>query len=634
MVLSLVLAATLSLGRAESFSILAGSGVKASGPMRVTGNVGAGTGGVTGVSPVVGEILPGGDALKDVEQAWDKLGSLCAGSDPCVLPDDIWVFRADHGLTLPDSSIQLPAGFQSNHVFWRVDGDVTLSERSTFVGTLIARGNITVKEGVTVSGRLISRQGSVTLTTDDINLCCEPIEMSSLPDGAEKVSYSKTILPGHGTKPYTFSLFGGTDTPPGLTLDSGGTLSGVPENAGSYTFIVLVEDYKGCTSIHTYSIVICKDVVLDPVKLPPGTAGNRYTVDIREGGSRFILRDLPDWLSPIRLSPIPPACVTDVQLSGTPNAKGNNTFTVVYCDTQCLVSRTYTIDVDCPQITFIPPDLPNGTVGTTYAKRIRADGGSAPYTYAPTNLATVPTLKPGPQTFHVEATDANGCSGTHDYVVNVECPAITVFPQSLPTDAVSVQLSAGNLPFRYEFTLSPLPVGATLTKDGLLSWADTPSGDYMFTVTATHKESGCAGSRLYTLHVPPPCLITISPATLSRGTLLMPYSKIIDVMGGTPPYVINRTGTIPPGLGFPFPALTPQPPPPISFSGIPTVSGSYTFTITATDSLGCSASQTYMVAIDPPLVPGPIIPMLSPSAMLMLSIVLACAGLIAIRRMS
>jgi large repetitive protein len=643
---SLVLAAALSLGRAESFSILGGSGVTAAGPMRVTGNVGAGSGGVTGVTPAVGDILPGADALNDVAAAWDKLGSLCKGDVPCVLPDDILIIRIDHGLTLPDSSIQLPAGFQSSHVFWRVDGDVTLSERSAFVGTLIASGNITVKEGVTVSGRLISRKGAVTLTTDDVNLCCDPIELSSLPNGIVDIEYNATILPAGDT----FSLFAGT-LPPGLgPLAPSGTLSGVPMTPGSYTFIVLAKDFKGCSSIRTYTIVICDATVIEPPTLPDAVVGSAYSVPITAIGTHvFTTPKLPDGLTMT-----PASCTPVALLCGTPRTAGHYTFTITAtdCDGACSGSRTYALEVACPVITVFPPTLDAGTVGTLYQKLLTASGSLEPYTFSagpstppgvivdPAGVLTFTPSTKEPYSVTITATDSHGCSGTRHYTIEVGCPIITITPESLPPGTVNVdytvQLNADPPLGSYTFSpAQPLP-WLTLSKAGVLRVKPPAAGNYTFEVTATHEASGCSGTRIYQLAVTavPPCpTITISPTTLSRGTVSVPYgNKMIFVTGGTPPYVINVTGSIPPGLGFPPPQLNPLTQPPITLSGTPMTSGVYTFTVTATDSQGCSGEQTYTIAIVQPTPPGAIVPALSPWAVALLSIALATIGVLLIRR--
>lgn len=664
-----------SLGAAAGFSILGGSGVTNTGLTRVTGNVGTASGAVTGFPPAtivpgVGDVVDAGTASKDLARAWDEITALpCAQNASITLPvtpeasvvycvstvadltqfnahghdDAVWIIRITGPLTTPPgSSMQLLEGAQSSHIFWQVTGTATLSERSAFVGSLLTNGGITLGEGVTVSGRLLARQGTVTLATDDINLCCDPIAQSALPNGAEKVFYSNTIIPDGGTWPYTFSLFAGTDTPLGLKLDDGGTLSGVPQESGTYTFIVMVKDYKGCTSIHTYTIVICGTSVPENVTLPDAEVGKPY-------GETITVSDPQEFTTtrlPVGLELTPTTCTTQARISGTPTKEeGLFTFTLTGkgCDGGCSIIRNYTILVKCPLIKVLPEITDyDVTIGTDFTKDISANGGVKPYTFVPSALLSITPEEQGVFKFTFTATDANGCSGMREYSIHAVCPPITIKNdsplQSAVYNPINIPLIAGDLPGNYTFTTAkPLPEWLDLSKMGSLTAPLPTAGDLSFTVIATHDLSGCTGSKDFILHVEPCPAITLAPTTLPHGTLLVVYNKQISVTGGTPPYVVKVTGTFPPGITVPV-GTPPTPPlilsgqPPMTLFGPPTVVGSYTFTVTATDSQGCSASQTYTIVIRPLLLPGLVIPTLSTWAMLMLAVLLSIAGLILIRR--
>jgi hypothetical protein len=658
---ALALAAALSatpppsLGAAQSFSILGGSGVANTGPTRVTGNVGTASGAVTGFPPAT--IVPGvgkvvddaGDAPKDLGRAWDQLqlaAPPCPSNSPNTLPDApdpgivycasavpdtltfkgnedaVWIIRITGPLTTSsDSSMQLPGGAQSSHIFWQVFGTATLGERSSFVGNLLTNDGITVGKGVTVSGRLLARQGPVTLATDDINLCCDPIAQSPLPNGTEKVPYNETIVPGGGVAPHTFSLFAQTEPPPGLHLDSSGLVHGVPESAGSYTFTVLVQDYNGCTSIHTYTIVIC-GIVPELIRLTEGTVGKFHGEIIGAGGSSFRLIDMPAWLSPIT-----DQCFLEVVVSGTPTAEGPYTFKMVDCDSGCII-RIYTIDVHCPAITFTPPTLPGATVGTPYKEGVEATGGTAPYRYEPSSEVSFTPAKQGRYYFPIKATDVYGCIGEHVYTVDVVCSPI-IDPESLPPAIAnvpySVQLTASP-PGSYQFASTDLPAWLTLSDNGRLSGIPPGCGDYVITVMFVDPASGCSGSITRVLHVSCCPTITISPAALPHGTVFVFYNKVLTITGGTPPYTVIPATAGPLSL---TPTITPNGN--VTVSGLPIATGIITFTVIATDSNGCSGSQMYQIVIRQPLVPGPVIPALSEWMLLLLAIVVAG---IAVRRMS
>ena len=91
----------------------------------------------------------------------------------------------------------------------------------------------------------------------------------------------------------------------------------------------------------------------------------------------------------------------------------------------------------------------------------------------------------------------------------------------------------------------------------------------------------------------PPCPnITVKPSTLPNGTLGRAYSKQFVATGGTAPYTFSvGSGTLPPGLTLTSGGL---------LSGIPTTEGTFSFSIIATDSRGCTGKQHYWVAFGCP----------------------------------
>ncbi len=98
-----------------------------------------------------------------------------------------------------------------------------------------------------------------------------------------------------------------------------------------------------------------------------------------------------------------------------------------------------------------------------------------------------------------------------------------------------------------------------------------------------------------------PAPLAITTTTLPGGTAGTPYSANISSSGGTPPVSFSLSaGTLPPGLA---PASSGAQS--ATLSGTPTTAGTFTFTITATDSFipAATASQSYTVIIAPAVVP-------------------------------
>jgi hypothetical protein len=211
------------------------------------------------------------------------------------------------------------------------------------------------------------------------------------------------------------------------------------------------------------------------------------------------------------------------------------------------------------------------------------------------------------------------------------CPIITVNPATLPNGAVgtaysqTVSASGGTSPYVFSISSGALPTGLLLNSAGAITGTPTAAGTFTFTITA-RDANGCFGSRLYDITIASPgCpAILLSPSTLPPGTTLFPYTQQITASGGTAPYTfIIAAGALPPGLSLSASGL---------ISGAPQQPGLFNFTVRATDLNGCQGSRNYSLAIltQPPL-DGPT---LSFGGMMILTVLLAAAGLFVMKRMS
>ncbi|MDB5167128.1 MAG: hypothetical protein JWN26_273 [Candidatus Saccharibacteria bacterium] len=83
----------------------------------------------------------------------------------------VFIFQAPfsgNGLTVGNgSTVSLINGAQACNVFWRVD-TASIGSTANFVGTILALNSITAANGATISGRLLARNGNVTLINDTI----------------------------------------------------------------------------------------------------------------------------------------------------------------------------------------------------------------------------------------------------------------------------------------------------------------------------------------------------------------------------------------------------------------------------------------------------------------------------------
>jgi uncharacterized repeat protein (TIGR03803 family) len=137
-----------------------------------------------------------------------------------------------------------------------------------------------------------------------------------------------------------------------------------------------------------------------------------------------------------------------------------------------------------------------------------------------------------------------------------------------------------------------LPTGLTLSSSGVFSGTPTAAGTFSFTVTANDSAGDTPPSQSYTVIINPPPAITT--ASLPAWTVNQPgYDQAIVATGGTGTLTFAlMAGTLPGGLTLSSGGI---------LSGTPSGTGSFTFTIKVSDTLGASASQSYTVAINPPI---------------------------------
>ncbi len=107
------------------------------------------------------------------------------------------------------------------------------------------------------------------------------------------------------------------------------------------------------------------------------------------------------------------------------------------------------------------------------------------------------------------------------------------------------------------------------------------------TSNVTSIEGGNGGPASASLTVCP--VITVTPALLPGGTVGAAYSQTLTGNGGSGPYTFAQTGgALPTNLALSAAGV---------LSGSPTATGSFTFTVTATDANGCMGSQSYTVVV-------------------------------------
>jgi hypothetical protein len=498
----------------------------------------------------------------------------------------------------------LPAGLSLNGSSGAITGTPSASGTSIFT--------ITATDGNSATG---SRAYTVTINP---GITVNP---ASLANGTVGVAYSATVTATGGTGSYTFSVTSGA-LPAGLTLNPAtGVLSGTPTTAATSSFTVTATDGASATGSRAYSVTIGAAVAISTVSLPGGTVGAAYNQTIvATGGTGTYTFSVTAGTLPAGLSL---AGATGV-ISGTPTTAATSSFTITATDGNSQsAARAYSVTI-AAGVALNPASLPAATVGTPYSQTLSATGGTGSYTFS-VSAGALPaglTLNPatgaltgtptaaGSSSFTITATDSNSATGSRSYTFSVNA-GIAVNPTSLPGAAVgspysqSVTASGGTGPYTYSIRVGALPAGLTLNPStGQISGTPTSAGTSNFTVTATDSASA-TGSRAFSLVVG---TMTVNPATLPAGTVGVPYTQALSTSGGTGSITYSvSAGALPAGLTLN--ASTG------AITGTPTTAAASSFTISAVDSIGVTASRAYSVtigaalALNPPTLPNPTVGM-------------------------
>jgi hypothetical protein len=664
----------LELRSAASFVVLGHSSVANTGSTRVTGNVGVSPGTtVNGFSDgmfTVGDIYRNDALARQARDDSDRVanelarlecdktlpepqfgnrtflpGVYCFSAAVVQLngtivldaghkPDALWIFRFEGSLVTSENAAVLVArdGYDGN-VFWHTRGPVTVGPETRFVGNIFSGGGIAFQEGAQLSGRAIARGGAVTADRNRLSLCCAPISVApaSVPDGMIGVPYHQTFTASGGVPPYTFTHSTG-ELPPGLVLTPdgtlSGTLSGTPVQAGTFAFTITATDSLGCTGTGVYAVKVNPDVAPCPItfeeSLPlPGTACVYYEHTFKaEGGTGSYLFTATGRPPELELS-------RAGVLSGTVPAAVSYDLLVTVADGAHACTRPFRVSFGCPPARGDPLVLPPAMLDADYpSQQLSPFTCSESRTYLPitepfrvseTGLVSGRPSRAGTYTFDVSSRTPDGCVVTRAVTIVVECPDITLSELPPMVQGVPYVETIGGIdPQGVTVTTTKLPDGVQHL--GLQIFGKpTKTGPYEFTVTV--ERAGCTVSRAYDLDCG---ALTIAPRVLHAGAVGVPYPPVgFRATGGTAPYTFSlSSGPLPPGFD-PFDG---------TLSGTPTVAGTFAFRIRVVDRYGCSSMRAYVIEICP--VPCPAeIPTLPAWGLLLFSVVLASAGVLALRRL-
>jgi len=486
----------------------------------------------------------------------------------------------------------LPPGLTLNATTGAITGTPTTAGTTTFTVT-----------ATDADGRTASRSLSITVST-------ATIAPPTLPNGAVGSAYSVQLTLNGPAAPSSWGIAQGT-LPAGLTLNTAtGLISGTPTTLGSSTFVVQANvPTTGPPVQQSYSITIASTLSITTATLPDATGGEAYAATLAATGGIG-----PYTWSVGGVIPLPAGLALNAQtgaIGGSPTGGGTAIVNFVVTDsTGVQANRTLSIQV-FTVLTITTAGLPEATQNRPYPTiLLAAQGGMTGYVWSlaggalPAGLSldsqgvlSGTTGAPeGVYPVQIRVTDNRARVATKSMQIVVVAPPpppLTLSPDTLPNGTVGVPYSAGfsasgGAPgYTFSIVSGSLPPGLQFNGTSITGTPST-AGTFVFSVNVTDSGNRAAGLRYTVVIEPALAPLTLSPDSIASAQIGEPYSTSFTASGGKPPYTVSVGSGTPPGLSSNSSGL---------LSGTPSQAGSFTFSVTATDSANGRVSKTYTLTV-------------------------------------
>lgn len=373
-----------------------------------------------------------------------------------------------------------------------------------------------------------------------------------------------------GVSDYSYTLESGI-LPAGMTF-SGGTLSGMPSEEGTFTYTVRATNEYGHTQTQSFTLTVnpaAAAPTANPVSatVAYGSNNNPITLDITGGPA-----------TSVNVATAPAngsANATGVSIAYTPTLgyAGPDSFTYTATNASGISSpATVTVTVSTPTITYAPTNPPPGTVDSFYNQSIAggASGGAAPYTYAHASGTMVPGLTlaangtligtpttAGTFTFGVVATDSSTGTGPFDsppanvsVTIVQDQPTITsISPDTGPmAGGTPVTITGANLAGATGVTFGGVAATSYTVDSDTQIRAVTPAGSAGAVDVAVTAPGGTVtetGGFTYATAAPNVLSVTTMDGTYTAGESILINVNFDDavVVSGNPRLQVDIGGT-------------------------------------------------------------------------------------------
>jgi hypothetical protein len=390
------------------------------------------------------------------------------------------------------------------------------------------------------------------------------------------------------------SSFIATGLPNGLSINSSGLIGGTPTVAGTFNVSVTATNAAGTSA--AVGFVLTVNAAPRPVMsaIPDLSAiagvGFSYSASASNNPTGYTATGFPNGIT----------IDNNGLISGAATVTGSFNVSVTASNAGgASAAETFVLVVSAPPIPVMSaiPDL-NGVTGTNFSYQATATNSPTGFTATglPTNITIsntglisgVPTLT-GSLNVSVTARNGNGTSVAEPFVLRIAAPVVKPVVNNIGNrngtagSAVSIQVTATNEPT--SFVATGLPSGLSINNSGLISGTTSNTGPFNVSVTArnTAGTSDPVGFVLtIAAQVIRPVINTIPDMNAVTGTA---FSYQVTTLNS--PTSFSATG-LPSNLSISNSGL---------ISGTPAAAGSYTIGVTATNSAGASAVETFVLNV-------------------------------------
>lgn len=462
------------------------------------------------------------------------------------------------------------------------------------------------------------------------------------PAGGEIIITSDTELPpqqiglhykfqfqGAGDAAVTWSVHPDSVLPDGDFLDESGLFFGTATIPGEYSFKINADDGINTTATETFTIKVHEQqqgqiVITISNPLPNAVEGEIYAVQLTYTGNT----------SPVTFTVDPDDVPAGLSLgigglfSGVPEDGSANDYSIpVTCDspTDLPAEVTFSLHISPAKVVITPAVIPDFTAGEDlelewsitdplnftpdfhlYAFVDGSNVGEITALGTPTETspgeweftATIPTSFPATDAITVGIFES--VSGTFAFTEVFEIlayPTITFDNPSLLTSGsvghayTELMVAIGGLA-TVTFTSVGDPPGLAMDSAGAWTGSPITSGNYTVAITATDG-IGPDVTQNFTIYIEAAGEITItSESPLPQGTVGIPYSQQLTATGNVGAITWSEGAGFAPGIPIDSSGL---------IDGIPTLSGVYVWTVTASDGIATNGTKQFTLIINPSL---------------------------------